>query len=91
MFCSRPIQNGLDFNLHLVHRINVALYGTGEPSDCTVLENVWRNKNIFKQKETPFMEYKKRVVDSNIYAFMSGGTVSIKIVFPRGVYSTNSN
>lgn len=37
------------------------------------------------------MEYKKRVVDSNIYAFMSGGTVSIKIVFPRGVYSTNSN
>lgn len=57
----------------------------------TVLENVWRNKNIFKQKETPFMEYKKRVVDSNIYAFMSGGTVSIKIVFPRGVYSTNSN
>jgi uncharacterized membrane protein len=47
----------------------------------TVLQNVWRNKNIFKQKDTPFKEFKKRVVDNNIYALMSAGTVSIKIVF----------
>jgi uncharacterized membrane protein len=45
----------------------------------TVLQNVWRNKNIFKQKDTPFKEFKKRVVDNNIYALMSAGTVSIKI------------
>jgi hypothetical protein len=37
------------------------------------------------------MEFKKRVVDSNMYAFMSGGTVSIKIVFPKWAYSTSSN